>query len=120
MLRYRYINGKCTLCYVLPQVDKTNIIPSTTRVDSFIAINKETATCDLVLKTNNDAIIRGVVVFGEQIFAEESLFVYPKVCSMQTSGVLLNFQTSIFLHRLSVSACTSRMFCAAIPKHTMP
>jgi hypothetical protein len=49
-------------------------------VDSFIAINRETCTCDLVLKTNNDSIIRGVVVFGEQIFAEESLFVYPKVC----------------------------------------
>lgn len=57
-----------------------NLIPSSTRVDSFIAINRETCTCDLVLKTNNDSIIRGVVVFGEQIFAEESLFVYPKVC----------------------------------------
>jgi hypothetical protein len=31
-----------------------------------------------VLKTNNDAVIRGVVVFGEQIFEEESLFLYPK------------------------------------------
>ena len=36
-------------------------------------------SCDLVLKTNNDAVIRGVVVFGEQIFEEESLFLYPRV-----------------------------------------
>jgi hypothetical protein len=57
-----------------------NLIPANTRVESFIAINRDTASCDLVLKTNNESIIRGVVVFGEQIFPEESLFMYPKVC----------------------------------------
>ena len=60
------------------QVESSSIIPSDTRVDSYIAINRETFTCDLLLKTNNDTVIRGVVVFGEQIFEEESLFVYPR------------------------------------------
>lgn len=64
---------------MLLQPERVNgVIAADTRVDSFIAINRDTASCDLVLKTNNDAIIRGAVVFGEQIFAEESLFVYPK------------------------------------------
>ncbi|KXZ53986.1 hypothetical protein GPECTOR_5g1 [Gonium pectorale] len=59
--------------------DRGSLIPSDTRVDSYIAINKEAASCDLVLRTSNDSsVIRGVVVFGEQIFDEESLFVYPK------------------------------------------
>jgi len=65
--------------------DSANLIPSNTRVDSFIAINRETASCDLVLKTNNSTVIRGVVVFGEQIFEEESLFVYPKNPDVQVS-----------------------------------
>ncbi len=39
-----------------------------------------------MLKTNNEqAVIRGVVVFGEQIFAEESLFVFPKNPDTQVS-----------------------------------
>nr|BCL66089.1 Bardet-Biedl syndrome 2 protein [Volvox africanus] len=59
--------------------ERNSLIPSDTRVDSYIAINKEAASCDLVLRTSNDAaVIRGVVVFGEQIFDEESLFMYPK------------------------------------------
>nr|ADI46967.1 LOW QUALITY PROTEIN: BBS2m [Volvox carteri f. nagariensis] len=58
---------------------RNSLIPADTRVDSYIAINKEAASCDLVLRTSNDsAVIRGVVVFGEQIFEEESLFVCPK------------------------------------------
>ncbi|KAG1676464.1 hypothetical protein FOA52_002284 [Chlamydomonas sp. UWO 241] len=61
----------------LPQPE-ANLIPNSTRVDSFVVVNEATASCDLVLKTNNDAVIRGVVVFGEQIFEEESLFLYPK------------------------------------------
>jgi hypothetical protein len=53
-------------------------------VDSFIAINKERATCDLVLKTSSElAAIRGAVVFGEQIFEEESLFVFPRQPDVQ-------------------------------------
>lgn len=59
-------------------VDRSAIIAPDTRVDSYIAISKDSASCDLVLRTNNDAVIRGVVVFGEQIFEEESLFVYPR------------------------------------------
>ncbi|PNW81715.1 hypothetical protein CHLRE_06g257250v5 [Chlamydomonas reinhardtii] len=59
--------------------ERSSLIPADTRVDSYISINKDTASCDLVLKTSSEqAVIRGVVVFGEQIFDEESLFVYPK------------------------------------------
>nr|BCL66158.1 Bardet-Biedl syndrome 2 protein [Volvox reticuliferus] len=59
--------------------ERNSLIPPDTRVDSYIAINKEAASCDLVLRTSNDAaVIRGAVVFGEQIFEQESLFVFPK------------------------------------------
>ncbi len=69
------------VCVKPSQVDAgQNIIPAHTRVDSYITVNRETCSCDLLLKTNNESVIRGAVVFGEQIFTEESLFVYPKVC----------------------------------------
>ncbi|KAJ9523265.1 hypothetical protein QJQ45_024047 [Haematococcus lacustris] len=62
-----------------------NMIPSTTKVDSFVTLNKDTCTCELGLKTNNGTVIRGAVVFGEQIFAEESLFIYPKTAESSLS-----------------------------------
>ncbi|KAL6760242.1 BBS2m [Haematococcus lacustris] len=62
-----------------------NMIPSTTKVDSFVTLNKDTCTCELGLKTNNSTVIRGAVVFGEQIFAEESLFIYPKTAESSLS-----------------------------------
>ncbi len=69
-----------------------NVIPNNTRVDSFVAINKETATCELLLKTSNESVIKGVVVFGEQIFPEESLFVYQKVRGTGTPWPWLSVQ----------------------------
>ena len=70
-----------------PQSERSSLIPADTRVDSYISINKDTASCDLVLKTSSEqAVIRGVVVFGEQIFDEESLFVYPKNPDVQVGG----------------------------------
>ena len=44
-------------CLLQPEA---NLIPNSTRVDSFIVVNRETNSCDLVLKTNNDAVIRQV------------------------------------------------------------
>ncbi|MEW5314625.1 MAG: hypothetical protein WDW38_006104 [Sanguina aurantia] len=70
------------------QVDTATLIPQDTRIDSYIAINRDTASCDLILRTSNDTVIRGVVVFGEQIFAEESLFVYPKVAESKLAVAL--------------------------------
>lgn len=57
---------------------EANLIPNSTRVDSFVVVNRNTSSCDLILKTNNDTVVRGVVIFGEQVFEEESLFLYPK------------------------------------------
>ena len=57
--------GLPNLCMRPPTQPKTpplqpdaNLIPNSTRVDSFIVVNKDTSSCDLVLKTNNDAVIR--------------------------------------------------------------
>uniref|UniRef100_A0A7S3VM43 Bardet-Biedl syndrome 2 protein homolog n=1 Tax=Dunaliella tertiolecta TaxID=3047 RepID=A0A7S3VM43_DUNTE len=64
----------------------SDMIPSDTRVDVVIAADKQAATCNLVLSTSHeDAVIRGAVVFGEQVFDEESLFFYPQTLSQQAS-----------------------------------
>ncbi len=34
------------------------IIPANTRVDSYIALNKDTLACDLMLQTNNETVIK--------------------------------------------------------------
>ena len=57
-----------------------DLIPNTTRVDVVVASSRDDACCSLLLKTSHEeAVIRGVVVFGEQIFPEESLFFYLPV-----------------------------------------
>lgn len=63
------------------QVDAlSNLIPSNTKISTTVTVNASKACCDLVLATNNSqTVIRGAVLFGEQIFDGESLFVYPKV-----------------------------------------
>lgn len=38
--------------------DIMNVIPANTRVDSCIALNRITQTCDLTLQTNNDTVIK--------------------------------------------------------------
>ena len=67
--------------HILAQASSaSDLIPSTARVDVAIATDKDACTCNLVLTTNHDeAVIRGVVLFGEKIFEEESLFFYPQV-----------------------------------------
>jgi hypothetical protein len=54
-----------------------SIVPPGTRVDSCIALNRGNTSCELTLNTNNDAVIKAAVVFGEQIFPGESLMVVP-------------------------------------------
>eukprot|EP00775_Hariotina_reticulata_P010207 gene10207-10368_t len=55
----------------------SSVVPPNTRVDSCITLNRENQTCELVLKTNNDSVIKAAVLFGEQVFLNESLFVRP-------------------------------------------
>jgi Bardet-Biedl syndrome 2 protein len=44
-----------------------SIIPPDTCVDSAITVNKTTQTCELLMKTNNDTVIRAALIFGEQV-----------------------------------------------------
>lgn len=92
--------------------DVVNMIPTSTLVDSFITINRDTRSCDLILKTNNETVIKGVVVFGEQIFHEESLFVCPKAPDSTLSVPLkpLKDVTVVLMIKVLVGTRTSTIY----------
>lgn len=48
--------------------DISAMIPPDTRVDSCIALNKTQLVCELILRTNNDTVIKAAIIFGEQVF----------------------------------------------------
>jgi len=54
------------------------ILPQDTEVRCKIASNSSNSCVDINLSTTNGTIIRGAVVFGEQLFEGESLYVSPK------------------------------------------
>ncbi|KAG2486168.1 hypothetical protein HYH03_015132 [Edaphochlamys debaryana] len=93
--------------------ERGSVIPPDTRVDSYIAVNREAGTCDLVLRTSNEqAVIRGVVVFGEQIFEQESLFVYPRNPDMQLAVPLkpLKDVAVVLMIKVLVGGRTASLF----------
>ena len=45
----------------------STMIPSDTRVDSAITLNKTNSTCELSLRTNNETVIKAAIIFGEQV-----------------------------------------------------
>ena len=53
------------------------VIPSDTKISSYTEQDLDHQCAFLVLSTNNDTVIRAVVVFGEQVFEGESFFVHP-------------------------------------------
>jgi len=54
------------------------VVPPGTRVMSTLEMKLEKRCCELVLTTNNDTVIKGAVVFAEQLFDGESLFRYER------------------------------------------
>ena len=54
------------------------MIPANTRVSSMLEMNAAKSCCELVLSTNNETVIKGIVIFAEQLFESESLFHYNK------------------------------------------
>jgi Bardet-Biedl syndrome 2 protein len=48
--------------------DIASMIPPDTRVDSCIALNKGSLSCELTLRTNNATVIKAAIIFGEQVF----------------------------------------------------
>ena len=53
------------------------VIPPDTKIDSFTEQDLDNHCAYLVLSTNNDTVIRAAVLFGEQVFEGESLFMHP-------------------------------------------
>lgn len=45
----------------------SSMVPPDTRVDSCIALNKSNLNCELILRTNNETVIRAAIIFGEQV-----------------------------------------------------
>jgi len=56
----------------------STVIPATTRVTSMLEMNPMKQCCELVLSTNNETVIKGVIIFAEQLFENESLFAFQR------------------------------------------
>jgi hypothetical protein len=61
-------------------------IPGSTCVESFVSLDRDAAQVSLTLRTNNDCVIKGAVLFGEQVFEAESLFFCPKTPDTQVGA----------------------------------
>ena len=61
-------------------------IPPDTHVQSSLEMNPELQSGELVLSTNNDTVIKAVIMFAEQIFEEESRFMHLRVREVGGSG----------------------------------
>lgn len=59
-------------------------VPASTALEPRMTVNQQAGCCDLMLRTNNEAVIKGVIVFAEHLFEGESLLVYPKTPSQET------------------------------------
>lgn len=53
-----------------------DVIPPDTDVSHAIAADADASALQLVLETNNACVIKGAVLFAEQLFEGESLFVH--------------------------------------------
>jgi Bardet-Biedl syndrome 2 protein len=54
------------------------IIPPDTNISCTWAVNQEASCVELVISTNNDTVIRAIIIFAEQLFENESKLVHPK------------------------------------------
>jgi Bardet-Biedl syndrome 2 protein len=104
----------------------SSVVPTGTRVDSCIALNRDNMTCELVLKTNNDSIIKAAVLFGEQVFLNESLFVRPAHPSSSLTVPLSPARNTpvVLLMKVLVGSKTSSVYHVfelemEVPKYVM-
>uniref|UniRef100_A0A7S0QX50 Bardet-Biedl syndrome 2 protein homolog n=1 Tax=Pyramimonas obovata TaxID=1411642 RepID=A0A7S0QX50_9CHLO len=58
--------------------DTGQVVPAGTKLTTVLDVNLQRQCCELVLSTNNECVIKGAVVFAEQLFEGESLFHYEK------------------------------------------
>jgi hypothetical protein len=68
------------LNWLFPYPVPVQVVPTSTKVCTTLELNVQQGCCELVVATNNDCVIRGVIVFAEQLFESESLFAYDPEC----------------------------------------
>lgn len=111
------------------QTEVSGAIPRDTHVNSSLEMNPEIQAGELVLSTNNDTIIKAVLMFAEAVFEEEGRFVFfpqPKstvrvpikpprdVASDVVIKVLVSSRTSSVYHVFELDFKLPR-FCMYIP-----
>lgn len=109
------------------------------------AVNQEACCVELVISTNNDTVIRAIVIFAEQLFENESKLVHPKnplnkihvPITSPKSGPLTNQSInytplpmpicpaprcmgSIVLHTVALRCCTAYSSTALHAASTVP
>mmetsp|Transcript_15490 Transcript_15490/g.48734 ORF Transcript_15490/g.48734 Transcript_15490/m.48734 type:complete len:728 (+) Transcript_15490:185-2368(+) len=57
-----------------PASATATVIPPSTHVSSRLEVSAQGQCCDLVITTNNETVIKGVIIFAEQLFDDESVF----------------------------------------------
>jgi hypothetical protein len=55
-----------------------DMIPADTAVQHTVEIDQDMMELHLVLECNNSCIIKGAIIFAEQVFEGESMFVHPE------------------------------------------
>ncbi|KAF6253535.1 BBS2m [Scenedesmus sp. NREL 46B-D3] len=106
--------------------DIASMIPPDTRVDSCIALNKGALSCELILRTNNATVIKAAIIFGEQVFQGESLFVRPPQPSSSLTVQLAPARDTpvMLLMKVLVGSRTSQVYHVfeleiELPKYAM-
>lgn len=54
------------------------MIPPDTVVQHRVEIDMNAMELQMVLETNNSCVIKGAIIFAEQVFEGESMFVHPE------------------------------------------
>jgi len=126
-----YESNSRTVSSIAPgaQTEMSGAIPRDTHVNSSLEMNPEIQSGELVLSTNNDTIIKAVIMFAEAVFEEEARFVYfpnPKstaripirpprdVASDMIIKVMVSSRTSPVFHVFELDFKLPR-FCMFIP-----
>lgn len=76
----------------------STMIPPDTRVDSCIALNKSSLTCELILRTNNETVIKAAIIFGEQV---RLLGIFTQETMQQRPHALLLLAAMVKAHQIS-------------------
>jgi Ciliary BBSome complex subunit 2, C-terminal len=55
-----------------------DVVPTDTEVVAVVRVNKAARGLELFVSTNNACVIKGCILFAEQVFDGESMFVHPQ------------------------------------------